>query len=108
MSPIHSQIAPRHEAACVTEQEHRRTTVLVWRRQSAEHVLLGPLVATVGELLEQFLDHGGDDVARGDGVDADVEWAPFGGQVAGELNNGGFAGVVGGADQALDNTRLAY
>ncbi|KAI6890292.1 hypothetical protein KC325_g258 [Hortaea werneckii] len=36
-----------------------------------------------------------------DGVDADVVVAPFGGEVAAELQHGGFGGVVGGADETL-------
>jgi hypothetical protein len=43
-----------------------------------------------------------DDIARGDGVDTDIIWTPFAGEVARELDDGGFGGVVGGTDEALD------
>lgn len=82
MSTIHAQVAPSHEAARIAEQEDRSATVLLRTRQTAEHVLLRPLVAALWELDEQVLHHGGDDVARGDSVDADVVLAPLGGEVA--------------------------
>lgn len=83
VAAIHSQVASRHEATSITEEEDGSTTVFIWVGESAEHVLLGPLIATVRELVEQLLNHGGDNVARGDGVDADVELTPFGSEVAG-------------------------
>lgn len=83
MSAIHAQITPRHKATGVTKQEDSSATILAGGRHAAEHILFGPVCATVGELFKQFLDHGGDDVAGGDGVDADVELTPFGGEVAG-------------------------
>ena len=52
-------------------------------------------------MFEERFHHGGDDVAGRDGVDADAVVAPFRGEVAGELEDTGFAGVVGGADEAL-------
>lgn len=82
MAAIHPQVTPRHEATGVTKEEDGSSTVLIWGRESAEHVLLWPLIAPLRVLVEQFLDHGGDNVARGDGVDADVELAPFRGEIA--------------------------
>lgn len=101
MATVHAQITTSHETACIAEQEHRRTAVLLGTGQTAQHVLLGPLVAALGELDEQLLDHLRDDVARGNGVDADVVLAPFGSQVAAQLDDSGFTGVVGGADETL-------
>lgn len=101
VTTINAQVATSHKAASITEQEDSSTTVLLGTRQTAQHVLLGPLVASLGEVDEELLHHGGDDVARGDGVDTDVVLAPFGGEVAAELNDGCLAGVVGGADQSL-------
>ena len=101
MATVNSQVTTSHEAARIAEQEDRCTAVLLRAGQAAQHVLLGPLVAALGELDEQILDHLGDDVARGNGVDADVVLAPFGSQIAAQLDDGRFAGVVGGADQTL-------
>lgn len=101
VATIHAQVAASHEAAGIAEQEDRGATVLLWPGEAAQHVLLGPLVPAVGELDEQLLDHGGDDVAGGDGVDADVVGAPFGGEIAGELEDSGLAGIVCGTNQTL-------
>lgn len=101
MSTINPQIATRHKAACITKKEDSCTAVLVGRRQTTKHVLLGPFLTTFGELHEQVLHHGRHDVPRGDGVDADTVHAPFRGEVTGELEDGRFAGVVGRTDEAL-------
>lgn len=101
MSTVHAQVAAGHEAACIAKQENGSAAVLLRTGQAAEHVLLGPLVAALGEVDEQLLDHGSDDVAGGDGVDSDVVLAPFHGEVAAQLDNGGLAGVVGRADKTL-------
>jgi hypothetical protein len=101
VATIHAQVAASHKAASIAEQEDGGATVLLRTGEAAKHVLLGPLVAALGEFNEEILDHGGDDVAGGDGVDADVVGAPFGGEVAGKLEDSGFAGVVRGADETL-------
>lgn len=101
MATVHPQIASRHKAAGIADQKHSRATVFLGPRQATQHVLLGPFLAALGELHEQVLDHLRDDVAGADGVDADVVLAPFGGEVAAELDDGGFGGVVGWADEAL-------
>ncbi len=101
MATVNAQVTTSHEAARIAEQEDRRTAVLLRAGQTAQHVLLGPLVAALGELDKQILNHLRDDVARGNGVDADVVLAPFRSQVAAQLDDGRFAGVVGGADQTL-------
>jgi hypothetical protein len=101
MPAVHAQIAAGHKAAGVADQENRSTTVLGRARQATQHVLLGPLGATLGKLDKQVLDHLGDNIARRNGVDADVVLAPFGGQVAAQLEDAGFGSVVGSADEAL-------
>lgn len=106
MATVHAQVATSHEAARIAEQEHGGTAVLLRAGQTAQHVLLGPLVAALGELDEQLLDHLGDDVAWGNGVDADVVLAPLGSQVAAQLDDSGFAGVVGGADETLRKKKV--
>lgn len=101
MTAIHPQVTPRHEAAGITDQEDGGAAILLGLGHATQHVLLGPLVAALGEFHEELLDHGGDDVAGGDGVDADTVLAPLGREVAAELDDGGLRGVVGGADQSL-------
>ena len=109
MAPINPQIAPRHKATRITDAKHRRPTVLLRQTELAQHILRRPIPPPLGELLKQCFYHGGYDVARRDGVDADAVGAPFGGEVAGELDHAGFGGVVGGADEALlcERERLA-
>lgn len=101
MATVHAQIAAGHESAGVADEEHGRAAVFVGGGQTAQHVLLGPFVATLGELDEELLDHRSDDVAGRDGVDPDVVRAPLHGEVAGELEHGGLAGIVGRADETL-------
>lgn len=98
MPTIDPQITPSHEAARVADAKHRRAPVLLGHTELAQHILRRPVAPALGVFLEQGFDHGGRDVARGDGVDADAVGAPFRGQVAAELEDGGFGGVVGGAD----------
>lgn len=104
MATIHPQIASSHKAAGVTDQKHSRATVLLRARQTAQHVLLGPFLAALGVLHKQVLDHLGDDIPGADGVDANVVLAPFGGEVAAELDDGCFGGIIGWADEALDTS----
>lgn len=77
MSTINTQIRTSHEAASVAEQEDGRAAVVLGLAELVQHVLLGPLDGAVGELLEQLLHHLRHDVARRDGVHADVLDAPF-------------------------------
>jgi hypothetical protein len=101
VAAIHAQVTSSHEAASIAEKEDSGATVLFRPGETGKHVLLGPLVAAFGELDKQLLNHSGDNVARGDGVDADVVGAPFGSEVAGELDDSSFASVICGANKAL-------
>lgn len=101
MAPIDPQITGRHETTRVANQKHRRATILIRHAQFAQHVLRRPLSPPLRVLLEQLLYHGGHDVTRGDGVDTNAVLAPFGREVAGELEHAGFACVVGAAYEAL-------
>jgi hypothetical protein len=103
VTTVHAKVATSHEAAGVAKEEDCCTAVLVRSGKSAEHVLLGPLVAALGELLEQLLDHGGDNVSRGDGVDADIVLTPFRGEVTAKLEHGSLTGIVSGADETLQH-----
>ena len=101
MSTINLQITARHEAARIADAEHSRTPVLLRHAQLAQHVLRRPVAPALRVFLEQGLDHGGCDVAGRNCVYANAVAAPFGSEVAAELEDGGFGGVVGWADEAL-------
>jgi hypothetical protein len=98
MPSINPQITARHKAARITDAEHRSTPVLLRHTELSQHVLRRPVAPALGVFLEQSLDHGGRDVAGRDGVDADAVGTPLGREVAAELQDGGFGGVVGGTD----------
>lgn len=101
VSTINLQITTSHEAARITDTEYRSTPVLLRHTQLAQHILRRPVASALGVLLEQGLHHSGRDVAGRNGVHADAVAAPFGSEVAAELEDGGFGGVVGWADEAL-------
>ena len=101
VSAVNLQITASHEAARIADAEHGRTPVLLGHTQLAQHVLRRPVAPALGVLLEQSLDHGSCDVAGRNCVYADAVAAPFGSEVAAELEDGGFGGVVGWADEAL-------
>ena len=101
MPTINPQIAPRHKATRITYQEHRRTSILLRHTQLAQHILRRPIPLALRVLVEQRFYHRGDDVAGGDGVDADAVGSPLGGEIATELEHCGFGGVVGGTDESL-------
>ena len=104
MATIHSQIRPRHERTRITDQEHRRPSVLLRLRQTAQHVLRRPLFFSLWVLHEQFLHHCRHNVSGRDGVDANVVLAPFRRQVTCELHHTGFRRIVCRADEALART----
>ena len=101
MSTINLQITSSHEAARIADAEDSRTSVLLGHTQLAQHVLRRPVTPALGVLLEQSLHHGSRDVAGRNGVYANSIAAPFGSEVAAKLEDGGFGGVVGWADEAL-------
>jgi len=98
MPTINPQIRARHKTTRIADQEYRSTTVLLRHAEFSQHILRGPVAAALGVLLEEGLDHGRDDVTGRDGVDADAVGAPFRREVAAELDDAGFGGVVGGAN----------
>lgn len=53
------------------------------------------------------MHHGSQDVAGGNTVDSDLVGAPLHGEVARQLNDGGFGSVVGRADEILMSVKLA-
>jgi hypothetical protein len=94
MTSVDAEIAARHEAAGVAEEKDGGTTVLLGSAEAAEHVLLGPSGLAVGVVDEQILQHLGQDVAGGEGVDTNAVLAPFGSQVASELDNSRLGRIV--------------
>ena len=101
MSAINLKITSSHETARITDAEHSRSPVLLRHTQLAQHILRRPVAPALGVLLEQSFHHSGRDVAGRNGVHANAVAAPFRGEVAAELEDGGFGGVVGWADEAL-------
>ena len=101
MTAIYPQIRPRHKRTSITKQENRRPPILLRGTKPAQHILRGPIGLALGIALEQLSHHLRDDVAGRQAVDADIVHPPFGSEVAGELEDGGFGGVVGGADETL-------
>ena len=101
MAPINLHITSRHEGTSITNQKHRRSPILMRQTKLPQHIMRGPVAFAVGVLLKQSLHHCGHDVAGGDCVDADAVLAPFCRETAGELEDAGFGGVVGGACEAL-------
>lgn len=101
MTTVHAQVRASHERRGIRKEEDCCTTVLLGTRQTTEHVLFGPLIAALRELNKQLLNHGSDDVTRGDSVDTDIVLTPFGSEVATKLDDGSLGGVVGGTNKAL-------
>lgn len=101
MSAINLQITASHEAARIADAEDSRASVLLGHTQLAQHVLRRPVAPALGVLLEQSLHHSGRNVAGRDGVYANAVTAPLGSEVAAQLEDGGFGGVVGWADETL-------
>lgn len=103
MASVNPQVASGHEAASIADKEDAGASVFVWVAELAQHVLSGPVAASLGVLLEESLHHLSHDIARRDGVDADAVGTPFRGEVAGELKDSGLGRIVRGTDQALSS-----
>jgi len=82
VSTIDLEITACHEAARITDAEHRRTSVLLRYTQLAQHILRRPIAPALRILLEQRLHHRSRDVAGRNRVHADAVAAPFGSEVA--------------------------
>lgn len=105
MATVHAEVATSHETAGIAKQEHRGATILLRTGKTAEHIFLRPLLAALRELHKQFLYHRSDDIARRDGIDANIVSSPFSREISSKLENGGFASVVSGTNQTLQKTR---
>jgi hypothetical protein len=90
-----------HKTTSITNQKRRCASVLLRPAQSPQHILLRPFLPPLWELFKQCLYHSRHDITRTDRVYSDTVLAPFAGQVATELDDCSFGGVVGGADESL-------
>lgn len=87
MAAVNTEIGASHEAACIAEEEDGSAAELVRHADAAKHVLPSPLGSALGVVVKEVLEHLGQDVAGGEGVDADAVLAPFGSEVASELHH---------------------
>lgn len=94
MSTVNAKVAARHEAAGVAEEEDSGTAVLLGNAKSLKHVLLGPLLFSLGIVVKQVQQHLSQDVAGRESVDTDAVLAPFGSQASGELDYTSLGGIV--------------
>lgn len=53
MAPINPQIRPRHKTTRITQQKHRRPSILIRITQPHQHIILTPLLIHLG-ILEGF------------------------------------------------------
>lgn len=77
MATIDSQIGARHVRTCWAEEEHSGSSKFFGFAEPAEHVLRRPFDLSFGVPAEELFDHGGDDIARRYGVDANTILSPF-------------------------------
>lgn len=101
VAAIDEESAASHEAASIRQAEESRAAEFLGNSQTTKHVLSFPSSAGSGVLLKDLVDHGGDDVAWAEGVDADTVAAPFHREGAGELDNGCFGAVVNWGSHAF-------
>jgi len=101
MAAVHTKVGPRHKTWSITDQECSSTSILLRLAKTTHHILSRPISSALRELHKQSFNHSSDDVARRDGIDTNAVLAPFGGEVACQLQDGGFGGVVGGANESL-------
>lgn len=94
MSTVNTEVTSRHEAAGVAEQEYGSTAIFLGDTESLKHVLLGPLLFSLGVVVEQIQQHLGQDVPGRESINADAILAPLGGQASGQLDNSGLGGVI--------------
>lgn len=108
VAAVDEEGATGHEAASVRQAEESRASEFLGQRQTTEHILGFPSGAGGGVLLEDFIDHGRDDVAGAERVDADAVTAPFHREGTGQLNDGGFGAVVDRGSHALVGDETAH
>ena len=77
MATINSQVRTSHVRTCWAKEEDSGTSEIFRSTELVEHVLSGPIDSPFGESLEEFFDHGGDDVTGGYCINSDTVLAPF-------------------------------
>ena len=114
VAAVHDEVTTSHKGAGVAEEEEAGALELGSLSQSAHHVLALPGLAQAGDLLEVAADHGGEDVAGADAVDADATGAvgadgsPLHREAARELDDGGLGRVVHGREQPFIRDQPAH
>lgn len=94
MAAINAQVATRHKTTGVAEEEDGRSSIFTWQAQSPQHVLLGPYLLALGEIVKERLQHVRHNVPRGQGVDTDAILAPLSRQTAAELDDGRLGCII--------------
>lgn len=94
VASVNAKIATRHEAAGIAEEEDGGAAELLGAADAAEHVLTCPLGLALGVVVEEVLEHLGQNITGGEGVDSDSVLAPFGSQAATQLDDGGLGWIV--------------
>ena len=77
MATINPQVRTGHKRTCWAQEEYGGTSEIFRSAELSEHVLSGPVDSPFGESLEEFFDHGGDNVAGGYGINSNAVFAPF-------------------------------
>ncbi len=83
MAAINPHICRSHEAAGIADEKDCRASVLLRNTELSKHVLRRPVSFPLWVLLEESFNHGSNDVAWTQRVDADAVLAPFHGEVTG-------------------------
>lgn len=94
VTAVDAEIGASHEGACVAEEEDGGAAILVRHADAAKHVLSSPLGLALGVIVKEVLEHLGQDVAGGEGVDADAILAPFSSEIAPQLHYSSLGWVV--------------
>lgn len=108
VATINENRASSHEAAGIAQGEERSTPEFLWSGQPSEHVLSFPDSPCGRVLLEDLVDHGGDNVSRAQVVDTDAIAAPFHGKAARELDDRSLGRVVDGRRHALVGNQATH
>lgn len=101
MAAIDPQVRARHKTTRIADQKHGSTPVLLRLTQSPQHILFRPLSLPLRKFIEERLDHSRHNVTGRNGIYPDAIVAPFCGKISPELKDGGFGGVISGADESL-------
>lgn len=90
MPAVNPDIRACHKAASIANQEYSGTSVLLRLTQFPQHILRRPFYPSLRKSLKELFNHGGDDIAGRDSVDADTVQSPFRRKIPCELKDAGF------------------